>query len=225
MTIAARSPPPPLDMHQLEAALKKVDDSRRVKTPTGLSSKTSSATNGILQHKLTKLSSHDVSTTSPPLSPDAAHKLNLSPDMTSSSKKLRPQRSPSPPLLAVRQKHSPTSPREHIVISLPVNHKERAEYLLKEYDYRMKMHIAYQAASFELQNVIGSKKDLKTLVFKQKKFEQEWPSTRSKAEISSYGEYISITTVDDPREEGMEELIKESQELIKLLQQSISSKQ
>ena len=85
------------------------------------------------------------------------------------------------------------------------------------------MHIAYQAGNFELQNAIGRKKELTALIFKQKKFEQEWPSTRSKAEISSYSEHISITTVDDPREEGMEELIKEAQEMIKSLQHTLST--
>ena len=67
------------------------------------------------------------------------------------------------------------------------------------------MHIAYQAANFELQNAIGRKKELTGLIFKQKQFEQEWPSIRSKAELSSYGEHISVATVDEPREMDMEE--------------------
>lgn len=85
------------------------------------------------------------------------------------------------------------------------------------------MHIAYQAANFELQNVIGKKKELTSLILKQKKFEEEWPLTRSKAELSDYGEHISVTTVDEPREVGMEELIQEAQEMIKLVQHTLST--
>ena len=87
------------------------------------------------------------------------------------------------------------------------------------------MHIAYQAANFELQNAIGRKKELTGLIFKQKQFEQEWPSTRSKAELSSYSEHTSVTTVDEPREVGMEELIKEAQETIKVFQSTLNTKQ
>ena len=173
-----------------------------------------------------------VSTTSPPLSPGTVSKAKLSskpPQTTSASRnklKLKLKKSPSPPQLAVRSRHSPMSPSEQFsVISLPSSHKEREEYLLNEYDYRIKMHIAYQAANFELQNAIGRKKELTGLIFKQKQFEQEWLSTRSKAELSSYSEHISVTTVDEPREVGMEELIKESQEMIKLLQDTLSTEQ
>ena len=63
------------------------------------------------------------------------------------------------------------------------------------------------------------------LIFRQKQFEQEWPSTKSKAELSSYSEHISVTTVNEPREVGMEELIKEAQEIIKLLQSTLNTKQ
>ena len=169
---------------------------------------------------------------SPPLSPGLVSKAKVSSkplQTTSASRdklKLKLRKSPSPPQLAVRTRHSPTSPSEHFSgISLPSSHKEREDYLLNEYDYRIKMHIAYQAANFELQNAIGRKKELTGLIFKQKQFEQEWPSTRSKAELSSYSEHISVTTVDEPREVGMEELIKEAQEMIKLLQNALSTKQ
>lgn len=204
-------------MRKLEAALKKV---AHVTSPTSLSPK---SLNGGSRHKFAS-SSENVSTASSPISPD---KSKLSPEFKSKLR-LRIRRSPSPPQLAVRQKYSPTSPppHEHFkVIRLPSTHKEREEYLLNEFDHRIKMHIAYQAANFELQNVIGSKKELKTLIFKQRKFEQEWPSTRTKAELSSYSEHISITTVDEPREVGMEELIKEAKEMIKSLQHTISSRQ
>jgi len=161
------------------------------------------------------------------LSPDEASELSSKfPHTTSASatkSKLRLKF--SHPQLAVRPKHSPTSSCEHFnLTSLPSNHQEREEYLLKEYDYRIKKHVAYQAMSFELQNAIGNKKELTALIFKQKKFEQEWPSTRSKEELSSYGEHISITTVDEPREVGMEELIKEAKEMIKKLQYTMSTK-
>ena len=175
-------------------------------------------------------STQNVSSTSPPLSPDSAFKSRLAPESphtggaSRNKLKLRLRKSPSPPQLTVKPKHSPTSPLEHFsMISLPSNHKERQEYLLNEFDYRVKMHIAYQASNFELQNAIGRKKELTALIFKQKQFEQEWPSTRSKAEISSYSEHISITTVDEPREEGMEELIKEAHEMIKSLQCTLSA--
>lgn len=166
------------------------------------------------------------SSPSPPLSPDEASKLSPkfshATSVSAAKSKLRPR---SPPRLAIRSKHSPTSCEHFNLKSLPSSHQEREEYLLNEYDYRMKMHIAYQAESFELQNAIGNKKELTALICKQKNFEQEWPSTRSKDELSSYGEHISITTVDEPREVGMEELIKEAKELIKLLQYTINTKQ
>ena len=212
-------------MNKLEAALEKLDKSRSATLPPSLSPKALSPTSDRLHFKFTS-SAQNVSTTSPPLSPDTVFKSRLSPESprttgtSRSNLKLRLGRSPSPPL-GVRMKHSPTSPSD--IINLPSSYKEQQEYLLNEYDYRIKMHIAYQAANFELQNAIGRKKELTALIFKQKQFEQEWPFTRSKAELSSYSEHISITTVDEPREEGMEELIKEAKELIRSLQNALTT--
>ena len=228
LTVAIKSSSPPLDVQKLEVALKKLKKSEHVTTPTGLSPRSLSPTNGKESPFKFSSLSQNVSTSSPPLSPEEVSKSTLSsgPPHTSRDKlKLKLGRSPSPPQFALRSKQSPTSPSEHSVISLPSDHKQRQEYLLNEYDYRIKMHIAYQAANFELQNAIGRKKELTSLIFKQKQFEQEWLSTRSKAELSSYSEHISVTTVDEPREVGMEELIKEGQEMIKLLQCTLSTQQ
>ena len=223
------SSPPPLDVHKLETALKKLHKSKHSTSPTSSSPRSLSPTSGERQFEIT---SQNVPTMSPPLSPGSISKVAMSskpPRTTSASRdklKLRLRKPPSPPQLAIKPRHSPTSPSEYFSVkSLPSNHKEREEYLLNEYDYRIKMHIAYQAANFELQNAIGRKKELTGLIFKQKQFEQEWPSTRSKAELSSYSEHISVTTVDEPREVGMEELLKEAQEMIKLLQSTLSTKQ
>ena len=220
LTVAIKSSSPPLDVQKLEVALKKLKKSEHVTTPTGLSPRSLSPTNGNeSRFRFSSSLSQNVSTASPPLSPEELSKSTLSsgPPHTSRDKlKLKLRRSSSP-------QQSPTSPSEHSVISLPSDHKQRQEYLLNEYDYRIKMHIAYQAANFELQNAIGRKKELTSLIFKQKQFEQEWLSTRSKAELSSYSEHISVTTVDEPREVGMEELIKEGQEMIKLLQCTLST--
>ena len=225
---AIRSSASPLDVSKLEAALEKLDKSRSATLPPIASPSPRSPTSDKLHFKFTS-STQNVSTTSPPLSPDAVFKSRLSPESprtpgaSRSNLKLKLGRSPSPPPLGVRMKHSPTSPSD--MINVPSSYKEQQEYLLNEYDYRIKMHVAYQAANFELQNAIGRKKELTALIFKQKQFEQEWPFTRSKAELSSYSEHISITTVDEPREEGMEELIKEAKEMIKSLQNALSTQQ
>ena len=106
--------------------------------------------------------------------------------------------------------------------TLPTSKKIREEYLLHEYDRRLKMQIAYQAANFELQDALhANNRQFKALIYGQRKFEQRWPLLRSKslwrAELVHYDESVDKVGITE-KEACFLELIKEGQTLIEVIQ-------
>lgn len=147
-------------------------------------------------------SSLQSSTTSHASSPAALHR-SLTPKLTLSSGLFS----------------SDVAERNKVIVDFPNSDSSRENYILNEYDCRMKKHIAFQAASFEL---LIAKKDLNevsNLVHQQRRFEERWPFRYSETTPSEdfYDENIFNVNVD-VRELDMTETAKESQEVIQMLQ-------
>ena len=114
--------------------------------------------------------------------------------------------------------------RNRIIVDLPNSDSSRENYILNEYDCRMKRHIAFQAAIFELLNAKKGLHEVSNLIHQQRKFEEKWPLTYSETTPSEefYDENILNTNIE-VREIDMTEMIKESQEAVKLLRHSLNS--
>ena len=114
--------------------------------------------------------------------------------------------------------------RNRIIADLPNSDSSREKYILNEYDCRMKKHIAFQAATFELLNAKKGLHEVSNLIHQQRKFEEKWPSRYSKTTSSEefYDENIFNTNIE-VREIDMTEMIKESQEAVKLLRHLLNS--
>ena len=84
----------------------------------------------------------------------------------------------------------------------------------------MKKHIAFQAATFELLNAKKGLSEVSNLIRQQRKYEDRWPSRYSETSPSEefYDENIFNSNVE-VRDIDMTEMIKESQEAIKMLQE------
>ena len=114
--------------------------------------------------------------------------------------------------------------RNKIIVDLPNSDSSRENYILNEYDCRMKKHITFQAAAFEVLNAKESLHEVSNLIHQQRRFEERWPSRYS--ETSPSGEFYDENVFDfniEAREVDMTELVKESQEVIKVLQQLLNN--
>ena len=116
-----------------------------------------------------------------------------------------------------------TNPKESNRITLPT--KDVEKFVLLEYDCRMKKHIAFQAASFALQNAKKPNKNLNNLIHQQRRFEEMWPSRRSYISPSfRIKEFFdeNIFEVDIKIEElNMPELVKQAEGVIMLLRYTL----
>ena len=109
--------------------------------------------------------------------------------------------------------------KNRIIVDLPNSDSSRENYILNEYDCRMKKHIAFQAATFEVLNVQKGLNEVSNLIQQQRKFEEKWPSRYSETTPSEGFYDENIFNIDDEvREINMTEMLKESQEIINLLQ-------
>jgi len=86
----------------------------------------------------------------------------------------------------------------------------------------MKKHIAFQAASFELQNVKKSTHNLSNLIHQQRKFEEMWPSKHSRVKPNNrvkefFDENIFDTNIEI-KELDMAEMVKDARKATMLLQ-------
>ena len=106
------------------------------------------------------------------------------------------------------------------LITLP---KDRQKFVLHEYDCRMKKHIAFQAANFELQDTKKHNQKLSNLVHQQRRFEEMWPSKRSEANPSIRITEFFDENVLDPeiKELDVSELVKEAGRVIMLLRYTL----
>ena len=109
--------------------------------------------------------------------------------------------------------------------TLPSSKKIRDEYLLHEYDRRLKMQIAYLAANFELQNALReNNRQFRALIYGQRRFEQRWPLLHSKSLQRTELVHYYDESVDEAghgiteKEACFLELIKEGQTLIEVIQ-------
>lgn len=109
--------------------------------------------------------------------------------------------------------------------TLPTSMKIREEFILHEYDRRLKMQIAYQAANFELQDALhANNQQFRALIYAQRRFEQRWPSLRSKSlqggELVHYDESVNEVGITE-NEACFMELIKEGKTLIEVIQYGV----
>jgi len=114
--------------------------------------------------------------------------------------------------------------RNKIIGDLPNSDSSRENYILNEYDCRMKKHITFQAATFEALNAKKSLHEVSNLIHQQRRFEERWPSRYS--ETSPSEEFFDENVFDlnfEVREVDMTEMLKESQEIIKMLQQLLNN--
>jgi len=112
---------------------------------------------------------------------------------------------------------------ELFMTTLPTSKKIREEFLLHEYDRRIKMQIAYQAANFELQDtLLENNRQFRALIYEQKRFEQRWPLTRRQSkpsdELQELNDECIAETAIEEREACFAELIKEARALIGVIQ-------
>ena len=114
--------------------------------------------------------------------------------------------------------------RNKIIVDLPNSDNGRENYILHEYDCRMKKHIAFQAANFELLHAKKGMYELSNLIRQQRKFEESWAFRYSETTPSEefYDESVFDIEVE-VREFDMTEMVKESQQVIEMLQQLLSS--
>ena len=109
--------------------------------------------------------------------------------------------------------------------TLPTSKKIREEYLLYEYDCRLKTQIAYQAANFELQDAIAANRQFRALICEQKRFERNWPLLRKKSKEMKESQTLhdeSIAgTAKDEKEACFIELIKEGRAIIEIIQYGV----
>ena len=107
---------------------------------------------------------------------------------------------------------------------LPTGKKITEEYLLHEYDSRLKMQIAYQAANFELYDALHeNNRQFKALIYEQRRFEKSWPLTRTRkfkqsVESLLYQDKLINQMDISERETCFLELVKEGQILIEIIQ-------
>ena len=88
----------------------------------------------------------------------------------------------------------------------------------------MKKHIAFQAASFEVLNAKRGMSELSNLIHQQRRFEESWPFRYSETTPSEEFYDESVFDIDvEVREFDMTEMVKESQKVIEILQQLLSS--
>ena len=114
--------------------------------------------------------------------------------------------------------------RNKNIVDLPSSDSSRENYILHEYDCRMKKHIAFQAASFEVLNAKRGMSELSNLIHQQRKFEESWPFRYSETTPSEEFYDESVFDIDvEVREFDMTEMVKESQQVIEILQQLLSS--
>ena len=114
--------------------------------------------------------------------------------------------------------------RNKNIVDLPSSDNNRENYILHEHDYRMKKHIVFQAASFEVLNAKGGMPELSNLLHQQRKFEKSWPFRYSETTPSEEFYDESVFDIDvEVREFDMTEMVKESQQVIGILQQLLSS--
>ena len=109
---------------------------------------------------------------------------------------------------------------ELFMTTLPTSKKVREEYLLHEYDRRLKMQIAYQAANFELQDTLHvNNRQFRALIYGQRRFEQRWPllHRRSQQRVESSTHYAETVAISE-KEACFMELIKEGRTLVEVIQ-------
>ena len=115
---------------------------------------------------------------------------------------------------------------EQFMSTLPTNEKIRQEYLLHEYDHRLNLQIAYQAANFELHDaLLINNKQFRALICEQRRFEQRWSLLRTKSKQwnesqTCHDESTAATAVDE-KEACFIELAKEGQALIEVVQYGV----
>lgn len=115
---------------------------------------------------------------------------------------------------------------EQFMTTLPTNEKIRQEYLLHEYDRRLNMQIAYQAANFELHDaLLMNNRQFRALICEQRRFEQKWPLLRTKSreqnESPTFHDESTAATMADEREACFVELAKEGRVIIEVVQYGV----
>lgn len=102
---------------------------------------------------------------------------------------------------------------------------DKEKFLLHEYDCRMKRHIAFQTANFEFQNAKKRSHKVNNVIYQQRKFEEAWPSKRSKAKRSiRVQEFFNEDTLNvniKLEELDMSELLKEAKRTTMLLRYTL----
>ena len=119
---------------------------------------------------------------------------------------------------------SDAATRNKIIVDLPNSDSGRENYILHEYDCRMKKHIAFQAASFELLNAKKGMYELSNLIHQQRKFEESWAFKYNETVPSEEFYDENVFDIDvEVKEFDITELVKESQKVIEMLQQLLGS--
>jgi len=117
---------------------------------------------------------------------------------------------------------SDAAERNKVIADFPNTNSGREKFVLNEYDSRMKKHIVFQAASFELQNAEKGLCEVNNLIHQQRRFEERWPSRYSEIKPSKETELFYDEAVFDINSEvkkfNMTEMVRKSQVVIKLLQ-------
>ena len=120
---------------------------------------------------------------------------------------------------------SDAAKRNKIIVDLPNSDNSRENYILNEYDCRMKKHITFQAVTFELLNTKKGLHKVSNLIHQQRRFEERWPSRYSETSPSEefYDESVFDTNIEEIRETDMTEMIQESKQPIRMLQHLLNS--
>ena len=110
--------------------------------------------------------------------------------------------------------------------TFPTNEKTRQEYLLHEYDRRLNMQVAYQAANFELHDaLLINNKQFRALICEQRRFERKWPLLRTKSKLGNESQMLhdesTPTTTVDEKEACFIKVTKEGQAIIDVVQYGV----
>ena len=177
-----------------------------------------------LEIKSTKncLPLQDKSVSSSSTSSESQHKSTAS--AMDSVENVSKKKTCSPKAVVHNEQHSTSIfDYELFMTTLPTSKKIREEYLLHEYDHRLKMQIAYQAANFELQDALHvNNRQFRALIYGQRRFEQRWPllhrKSKQRVELSAHYDESVDEAVITEKEACFMELIKEGQTLIEVIQ-------
>ena len=106
----------------------------------------------------------------------------------------------------------------------PDSDRGREEYLLREYDRRLELHISYNAMKFITWNISENMFQLKSVIDIQALFEQTWPSPRSKNEPASLFRMVYTNPIIDLEEGiGINRILKEAESLIEEIKQTVNA--